>query len=104
MVHLEIHTTPKFSYPCVLLSSLNTPQPGVALAHDADRFRQEIYLRGINLEFKIIKPADIVKSVQATTAALYKDWRGIKAQSRLSNFLSSANVRWEKKMGKEKEE
>ena len=52
------------------------------LNHDIDRFLQEIYLRGLNLEYRNFELADIVKSAQGATAALYKDW--IKAQSRLS--------------------
>ena len=70
------------------------------LTHDADRFRQEIPLLGLNLEFENLKSADIVKSVesaQAATATLYKAWQDLKAQTRLSNFLSSANLRSAKK-------
>ena len=37
------------------------------LTHDADRFGQEIYLHGLNLEFKNLKSADIIESAQATT-------------------------------------
>ena len=84
------------------------------LTHDADRFRQEIYLHGLNLEFENLKSADIVESVtsaQATTTTLYKDWQDIKVaeltpQSRLSNFLSLAKTQREKlesQMAKKKE-
>ena len=82
------------------------------LTHDADPFRQEIFPRGLNLEFKNLEAADIVKSAQAATATLYKNWQDIKVaevtpqKSRLPNFLSSANTRWEKlsaQMGKKKE-
>ena len=50
--------------------------------HGTDRFRQEICLRGLNLEFGNFQLADIVKYAQGDTVALYKDC--IKAQSRLS--------------------
>ena len=67
------------------------------LTHDADRFRQERYLRRLNLEFKNLKQADIVESAQAATATLYKYWQHAKVvevtpQSRLSNILSSAST------------
>ena len=51
------------------------------LTHDTDRFRQELSLHGLNLELKILKSADIVKSVksaQAATETLYNDWQDIK--------------------------
>ena len=74
------------------------------LTYDADRFRQETFLRGLNLEFKNLKSADIVNSVvsaQDATATLYKDWQDTKVaevipQSRLSNFLSSGNTQLKK--------
>ena len=73
------------------------------LTHHADRFRQEIYLRGLNLELKNLKSAEIVKSVesaQAATATLYNTWQDIKVaevtpQGRLSNFLSSTSTQKE---------
>ena len=73
----------------------------VILNHDADRFRQEIYLRGLNFEVEDLKRSDTVKSAQLVTATLYKDWQDIKVaevtpRSRLSNFLSSANTQTEK--------
>ena len=78
------------------------------LNHDANRFRQEISLRGLNLEFKKLKPADTVKAAQATTATLYKDWQDTKVAEvtppgRLSNFLSSASTQMEKKRARERE-
>ena len=74
------------------------------LTHNTNPFRQEIYLRGLNLELKNLKLPDIVKSVesaQAATAAFYNTWQGIKVaevtpQRRLSNFLSSASSQREK--------
>ena len=79
------------------------------LNHDADRFRQELYLRDLNLELKPLKSAEIVKSVesaQAATATLYNTWQDIKVaevtpQSRLSNFLSSADTQREKLVSEE---
>ena len=84
------------------------------LTHNADCFRQEIPLRGLNLELENLKAAYIVESVssaQAATATAHKDWQDIKVaevtpQSRLSNFLSSANTQREKlssQMAKKKE-
>ena len=84
------------------------------LTHDADGFRQEIYLRGLNLELKDLKSTNIVESVksaQAATETLYKDWQDIKVaevtpQSRLTNLLSSANTQRERlssQMAKKKE-
>ena len=67
------------------------------LNHDTDPFRQETYLRSLNLEFENLELADIVESAQGATAALYKEWQDIEAQSRLSKLLSSANIRSEKK-------
>ena len=74
------------------------------LTHDADRFRQEIPLRDLNFQSENIKAAYIVESIssaQAATATAYKGWQDIKVaevtpQSRLSNFLSSANNQREK--------
>ena len=78
------------------------------LNHDADRFRQEVSLNGLNREFKNLKQADIVESAQATTATLYKDWQDTKVAEvtppgRLSNFLSSASTQREKKKAHERE-
>ena len=67
------------------------------LNHDTDRFCQEIYLRNLNLEFENVERADTARYHQGATAALYKEWQDIEAQSRLSKFLSSANIRSEKK-------
>ena len=74
------------------------------LNHDADRFRQERYLRGLNLKCKNLKSVEIVEAVesaQAATATLYNTWQDIKVaevtpQRRLSNFLSSASNQREK--------
>ena len=49
------------------------------LKHDAEGFRQETYIRDLNLEFtNIIELAESVKSTQVATATLYKDWQDIK--------------------------
>ena len=62
------------------------------LNHDADAFRQEIYIRDLNLEFTSIELAESVKSAQVATATLYEAWQQIKKntlQNRLTNFLRS---------------
>jgi hypothetical protein len=71
------------------------------LNHDADAFRQEIYIRDLNLEFTNLKLAESVTSAQAATATLYKDWQEIKLaeitpQNRLTSFLSSTRTQREK--------
>ena len=46
------------------------------LKDDADAFRQETYIRDLNLEFiNITELAESVKSAQVATATLYKDWQ-----------------------------
>ena len=71
------------------------------LNHNADAFRQEIYLRGLNLEFANLKLAENVTSAQVATATLYKNWQEIKLaeitpQNRLPSILSSTRIQKEK--------
>ena len=80
------------------------------LNHDADGFRQEIYIRDLNLEFTNLNLAESVTSAQATTANWYNDWQEtqetksveikwaeITPQNRLTSFLSSTRTQ-EKKL------
>ena len=62
------------------------------LKHDADAFRQEIYIHDLNLEFADLKLAENVTSAQAATANFYNDWQETKSGEikRLTRFLSSA--------------
>ena len=71
------------------------------LNHDADGFRQEIYIRDLNVEFKNLKLGESVESAQVATETLYKDWQEIKLaettpQNRLTSFLSSTRIQQEK--------
>ena len=74
------------------------------LKHDADAFRQEIYLRDLNLEFTNIELAESVKSAQVATAALYKDRQEFKLAeitlptppNRLTSFFSSTRTQKQK--------
>jgi hypothetical protein len=65
--------------------------------HDADASCQEIYLRDLNLEFANLKLAESVKSAQAATDTLHKDWQEIKSAEiappkGLTSFLSSTRT------------
>ena len=71
------------------------------LNHDADAFRQEIYIRDLNLEVTNLELAENVTSAQHTTANLYNDLQETKSaestpQNRLTSFLSSTRTQKQK--------
>ena len=63
------------------------------LNHDADAFRQERYIRDLNLKFtKIIELAKSAKSAQAAAETLYKESKNAPSKNGLINNLLSKHL------------